>query len=122
MHTWRTHSAWLLLVLLTLGGVVAPVLHQLQHDASHLQVTVLVQHDRVLHSEIDHTIHADEEDSGTHSFYCMLCHTQVLSKLSQQAAVPTPHLTAMALSATITQFVASPHLNLSLIRGPPVAA
>ena len=122
MHTWRTHSAWLLLTLLTLGGVIAPTLHRLQHDGAHSQATITVHSDRTPHSEIDHSIHADPADSETHSFYCLLCHTQLLTKLSQHVSAPVPQLTAASLRPAVTSFVASPHLNQSLIRGPPIAA
>lgn len=122
MHTWRTYSAWLLLTLLTLGGVIAPTLHQLQHDGAHPQATITVHSDRTPHSEIDHSIDANPADAEGHSFYCLLCHTQLLTKLSQHVSAPVPQLTATSLETAVTTFVASAHLNQSLIRGPPVAA
>ena len=119
MHTWRQHSAWLLLVLLTLGGVVAPTVHQVQHDAPHPQANFAPQPDRHLHSEIDHTIQADAARAISHSFNCLLCHTHLVFKPLPQATAPTPQLAAASLGVTDALFVASSYRNHSLIRGPP---
>lgn len=122
MHTWRTHSAWLLLALLTLGGVVAPIMHQMQHDASHARAAVVVDLGVPLHSEFDHTMQGDTERPDAHAFYCLLCHTHLMSELVRQVAVPTPLLEAAALGITSSFVRAVAHLAPSLIRGPPAAA
>lgn len=123
MHTWRTHSAWLLLVLLMLGGVVAPVVHSIQHDeVAHAQVIVPTDADAHLHSEMDHELHADGETSRSHAFQCFLCHTQVVSALTAQVAAPAPPQATSQLD-TLSSFIGVvSYLAPSLIRGPPAAA
>lgn len=122
MHTWRTHSAGLFLALIVLGGVVAPPLHQMQHGAAHQPAAVSIQPDRVPHSEADHTIRADAPGTATHSFYCLLCHTQLLAELPQQVVAPVPPPAAVRHGAAASSLVASSHLYRSLIRGPPMTA
>lgn len=121
MHSWRTHSAWLLLVLLTLGGTVAPAVHQAQHDESHARATVVAD-DRQPHSEIDHTMQSEVDPGDTHAFYCLLCHTQIVSAFGQRVAVSALQPAAVALRNTSRFVRAISHLSPSLIRGPPVAA
>lgn len=122
MHAWRTYSAWLLLALLLLGGVIAPTVHQMQHSETHGRTTVLADLDRHLHSEIDHSMQTDAEPSKTHAFYCLLCHTQIVSELGRQVSAPTPQSEATTLGVTSSFVRAVSHLAPSLIRGPPAAA
>jgi hypothetical protein len=122
MHAWRTHSAWLLLALLTLGGVVAPAVHQAQHGEAHARVTIATDLERRPHSEFDHTMRADTEPSTMHAFQCLLCHTQLVSELGRQIATPTPHPNTATLGITSLFVRAVSHLAPSLIRGPPAVA
>jgi len=121
MRSWRTHSAWLLLALFLLGGVAAPAVHQVQHDESHARAAVAAG-DWQPHSEIDHTIQSGVDPDGTHAFYCLLCHTQIVSAFGQRVAVSAPQPAAVALRSTSTFVRAVSHLSPSLIRGPPAAA
>jgi hypothetical protein len=121
MYSWRAHSAWLLLVLFMLGGVATPAVHQVQHDESHTRATV-VPDDRTPHSEIDHTMRSDADPDGTHAFYCLLCHTQIVSAFGQQVATTAPPLQATALSTTSSFVWSLSRLGPSPIRGPPATA
>jgi hypothetical protein len=123
MHRWRTHSAWLLLVLLVLGGVAAPAVHQLQHEGGHAHHTVLLDLDRRPHAEIDHTVQSvDAEEAGAHAFYCLLCHTQLVSELGTQASAPAPQLFQAVLNITSSSLWGLGRLTPLLIRGPPATA
>lgn len=123
MHQWRTQSAWLLLALLVLGGVVAPAVHQLQHESGHAHRTVLADPDRRPHSEADHTVQAaDVGEASAHAFYCLLCHTQLVSELGRQVSAPAPQLHQAALNVTSSSLWGLTRLTPSFIRGPPATA
>lgn len=122
MHASRPYSAWLLLVFLTLGGVVAPTVHQVQHAAPHPQANVSAQPEqRPLHSEIDHSYQDEPARTVSHRFNCLLCQTHLVFKPLRHPSAPTPQFAAAALDVTTRWFVASPHLDHALIRGPPRA-
>ena len=101
---------------------MAPSVHQVQHDEAHARVTVLTDLDWRPHSEIGHTVQTDADPAGSHAFYCLLCHTQLVSELGRQVATPVPQRQAATLGITSSFVWGISHLAPSLIRGPPAAA
>lgn len=122
MQTLRLHSAVVLLAVFTLGGVVLPAMHEVEHALER-------QEQLGSHESTDHHHHTDGEDHGTEiqppcaqkldsELTCVLCHG-VSGFVSEQVAVTGTLLEGRQLWEIIAADAPRGNNEHVLVRGPP---
>ena len=117
MRRTRTYIAGFLLALFMAGGLLAPSVHRVHHQADIAQIHAQHAHalETVGPSVFDGTIFPD-----VHDLTCWLCNTHLVYEPHVQPATPTPVLHETPLGRGVFGDLSSASRYRSFIRGPPL--